>query len=271
MGAPLVAAASRSRPKKASVSSEGVVLLRLLNALELVCDGRRVTLPLSAQRLLAFVALKRHAVQRPYAAGSLWSNASERRAGASLRSALWRLRHGGHEIVESDGQLLRLSGRVRVDLYEAEAVAKGVLERDDDSCVERELTELRGDLLPDWYDDWVLMEREYFRQLRLRALEVACGRLTDSGRLDQALSTGFAALECEPLRESAHRALVRVHLAQGNVSEAVRQYRLCRSLLLEHVGVEPSDQMNELIRRVAVGRHPGDGMLWTIPGKGRAA
>jgi DNA-binding SARP family transcriptional activator len=271
MGAPLVAAAGRSKPKRVSARSGCAVRLTLLNALELVCEGSRVTLPLSAQRLLAFVALKRHPVQRIYAAGSLWSNVSEHRAGASLRSALWRLRNSGHEILEADGQQLRLSGSVRVDLYEAETVAKRVLEQGHGTLLELDLTGLRGDLLPDWYDDWVLMEREYFRQLRLRALEVACDRLTDLGRLDAALSAGLAALECEPLRESAHRALVRVHVAQGNVSEAIRQYRLCRSLLLDHVGVEPSEQMNDLIRELATGRQLGDGMLRTIPGKGRAA
>ncbi len=134
-----------------------------------------------------------------------------------------------------------------------------------------DLDVLRSDLLPDWYDDWVLMEREYFRQLRLRALDVACERLTERGRLDGALAVGIAALECEPLRESAHRALVRVHLAQGNVAEAVRQYDLCRRLLETHVGVGPSEELTDMIREVMVARQSGDALLHRFPGKGRAA
>jgi len=271
MGARLVAAAGRANSKRSSETSDHAVLLKLLNSLELVCDGGRVKLPQSAQRLLAFVALKRRPVQRLHASGSLWPSVSERRAGASLRSALWRLGHCARGIVEADGNQLRLAAFVRVDLYEAEAVARHLLERRDGNGLTLDLSELRGDLLPDWYDDWVLMEREYFRQLRLRALEVACDRLTEAGKLDEALSAGLAALECEPLRESAHRALVRVHLAQGNVSEAVRQYCLCRDLLLEQVGVAPSHQMTELVREVTARRQFGDALLPTMPGKGRAA
>ena len=55
------------------------------------------------------------------------------------------------------------------------------------------------------------------------------------------------ALVGEPLRESAHRALVAFHLAEGNAAEALRQFRLCRRLLLEQLGVEPSPLMLELV------------------------
>ena len=58
---------------------------------------------------------------------------------------------------------------------------------------------LSTDLLPYWYDDWVLVERERFRQLRLRALEAMCQQLTALGRFDQALEAGLAAVAGEPL------------------------------------------------------------------------
>ena len=73
---------------------------------------------------------------------------------------------------------------------------------------------------------------------------LSANRLTGAGRFAEAFELGLAALAGEPLRESAHRALVRVHLAEGNVGEAVRQYELCRSLLREKLGVEPSEQMD---------------------------
>jgi hypothetical protein len=46
---------------------------------------------------------------------------------------------------------------------------------------------LSVDLLPDWTEDWVLMERERYHQLRLRALEALCRRLTLKGRCGQAV------------------------------------------------------------------------------------
>src|SRR4029077_18810447 len=61
---------------------------------------------------------------------------------------------------------------------------------------------------------------------------------------------GLAAVAGEPLRESSHRAVIRAHLADGNVAEAVRQYRLCRRLLNDHLGLEPSDQTDGLFENI---------------------
>jgi DNA-binding SARP family transcriptional activator len=71
--------------------------------------------------------------------------------------------------------------------------------------------------------------------------------LIQAGRGGEALEAGLISVEGEPLRESAHRALIRVHLAEGNAGEAVRQYRLCERLLREHLGVEPSHLTRELL------------------------
>ena len=57
----------------------------------------------------------------------------------------------------------------------------------------------------------------------------------------------------DPLRETAHRALIRVFLAEGNAFEAVRQYRLCRALTLRHLGTEPSEETARLVRHLAPG------------------
>jgi len=62
---------------------------------------------------------------------------------------------------------------------------------------------LSADLLPDWYDDWVLLEAEDWRQLRLHALEALAGRLIALGRWGEAANAAGAAVRAEPLRESA--------------------------------------------------------------------
>ncbi|HVM58382.1 MAG TPA: BTAD domain-containing putative transcriptional regulator [Gaiellaceae bacterium] len=225
------------------------VRLALLGTFELECEGARVRLPMSAQRLVAFVALQEHPVLRTYAAGSLWPDTSDARAHANLRSALWRLHRCGHRVIDATGDRLRLDPAVRVDLHEAEALARRCLV--DGVDLELEPSALGGDLLPDWYEEWVLLERERFRSLRLRALDALCERLMHAGRLDDALDAGHAAVAGEPLRESAHRALVRVHLAEGNTGEAIRQYRLFRRLLRDHLGLEPSGRMEELMRGIS--------------------
>ncbi|HEX2156656.1 MAG TPA: bacterial transcriptional activator domain-containing protein, partial [Actinomycetes bacterium] len=107
---------------------------------------------------------------------------------------------------------------------------------------------LAGDLLPDWYEDWVVLERERLRQLRLHALEALCARLTGAGRFGAAVQAGLAAVAGEPLRESAHRTLIRAHLAEGNPGEAVRQYHLYRRLLTDELAIEPSPAIRGLVQ-----------------------
>jgi DNA-binding SARP family transcriptional activator len=221
--------------------------LRLLESFDLVDSGASVQIPPSAQRVLVFIALRRHAVQRQFVASSLWLDYPEDRAQANLRSALWRIHRTGLRLVNSDACSLRLDDLVAVDLHEAEAVAQRIF---DLSLTLDGLSSdlLYGDLLPDWYDEWLVFQRERYRQLRLHALETLCHRLTQAGQLDAALQAGLAAVESEPLRETAHRAVIRAHLAEGNTGEALRQYELCRRLLHEQLGVQPSERMNALMR-----------------------
>lgn len=233
---------ARSARRPGDASEE--ISLRLLAGFGVEVAGAEVRLPASAQRVVAFVALHERPVLRGYVAGSLWLDWPEARAAGNLRSALWRVQRYAPALVEADLRTLRLGRCVRVDLRDAEMLARSELEGSSSRVAPRALA---LDLLPDWYDDWVLIERERFRQLRLRALESLCDRLAAAGRLDEALEVGLLALAGEPLRESAHRALVRMHLADGNVVEALRQFRLCRRLLLEHLGVEPSPRMRELV------------------------
>jgi hypothetical protein len=72
-----------------------------------------------------------------------------------------------------------------------------------------------GELLPGWYEDWVLVERKRLRQLRMHALEALAEKLTEAGRYGVAMPAAYAAVRADPVRESAHRAVVRVHLAEG--------------------------------------------------------
>jgi DNA-binding SARP family transcriptional activator len=107
------------------------------------------------------------------------------------------------------------------------------------------------ELLPGWYDEWVLVERERYRQLNLHALESLCEHLTAARRYGVAVLAGLAAIDREPLRESAHRALMKVHLAEGNVGEAIRRYRLYETIAARDLGVAPSTMMRSLLGGIA--------------------
>jgi DNA-binding SARP family transcriptional activator len=62
-----------------------------------------------------------------------------------------------------------------------------------------------------------------------------------------AIEAGLAAVYAAPLRESAHRCLIGVYLAEGNQAEALHEYRAYRDTLHDELGLEPSRRMEELI------------------------
>lgn len=214
-----------------------------MGGFELERGGATVSLPMSAQRLLAFVALQRKPVARVYVAGRLWPDSSDARAGASLRSALWRVQRAAGGVVKVTSHTLELAPEVVVDAHRVSVIAHAVFHRTG-PLDGHDMAELCGsdDLLPDWYEDWIAIERERFRQIRLHALEYVCRRLTAAGDFGDALDAGLAALRAEPLRESVHRALIGTHLAEGNVGEALRQYQTCETLMSTELGVRPSRQ-----------------------------
>jgi DNA-binding SARP family transcriptional activator len=226
------------------------IRLDLLGGFELICDNQVIELPTSAQRLLAFLALRDRPLLRTNVAGVLWNETTDEKSCASLRSSLWRLRRSGFDLVEARRADLRLSPHVRVDVRQVIDMTHELLSRQGGACPDLDEAELGGDLLPDWYDDWVLVERERLRQLRLHALEALAMRRLEAGSHGEAASAALSAVSIEPLRESAQRVLIRVHLAEGNVGEAMRQYRFYKELIFEELGLAPSEQLESLMRPV---------------------
>jgi DNA-binding SARP family transcriptional activator len=243
-GSNAVVDARRARPRV-------VGRLELLNAFALSDDGVEVRLSLPAQRLLAFLALHEHAATREYVAGTLWLDSTQEHAAGSLRSALCTLRQAKPELVEASNGRVRLAPSVIVDVRECASWARRVLDPNTelDELVARELA-LQGDILPDWYDDWVAVERERFRELRIHALEALCARLTSAQRFGEAMDAALAAVQREPLRESARRAVIGVHLAEGNRAEALAEYRRFRVRLNHDLGLTPSARMQDLLSQI---------------------
>ncbi len=139
-----------------------------------------------------------------------------------------------------------------VDVAEVDAVARNLLAGyTNDMSADSHL--LGGELLPDWYDEWVIIERERLRQLCLNALEQLSASWLAKGRVALAIDAAFAAVAAEPLRETAHRALVEAHLAAGNCGEAARQYGHYRRLLQDALKLEPSAAFTRRISHLLVG------------------
>ena len=223
--------------------------LQLMGGFQATWGCETVELGPSSAELVCLLALRRRRATRSVLAGSLWPEKTESRATANLRTAIWRLPEHGRRILRSERGAICLDDAVTVDSEDIEAFSLALINCDSPGIPDGfGSIDLEAELLPGWDQWWVVTERERFRHLRLYALEALAGRLVDSEQPARAVLAALAAVQADPLRESAHRSLIRAHLADGNRSEAIRHYCYVRQLFADELGVEPSSSLNELMR-----------------------
>lgn len=221
--------------------------LEVLGGFRLSTGGTVVAIPMSGQRLVAMLAL-RGPSPRLQVAGMLWPDAPEGRALGCLRTGIWRLRQLRLAITAGCHSELALPAEVTVDVDDPAGVVEDW----------RNGSRHSAELLPGWYDDWVLIERERIRQVLLHASERAAENCLARGEPAIALALAMGTVAVDPLRESAHRLVVRAHLAEGNVGEARRHIADVYQLMIDELGVPPSAALCRLVqpRSASAGKPP---------------
>jgi len=246
---PASARPTASRPRVEALPGPGAHLT-LLGGFRLWVLDEEALVPVGAQRLLALLAL-RGRMSRSRTAGTLWPLTTENRALANLRTAIWRVNHVAPNLLRTSSAAVDLEPDVDVDVRRLVSAAAVVME---DSATHEQFLDVwrhaphsAGELLPDWEEEWFVDERQRLRQLQLHVLEELAERLASQRRYGPALEAALAALRADPLRESAHRSVIRVHLAEGNTVEARRALDFCRLVLARDAGVEPSGATTQLV------------------------
>ena len=222
--------------------------IALLGGFRCVRSGEHIMLPLGAQRLLALLAVQPDGVHRTMAGERLWPDSTRDRAAANLRSALWRCAQAAEGMIDRSGRRLWLAPSVAVDLHRLTGRMSSPRATAGDVGWRCLVDGLGLELLPDWSDDWLVLERERWDQLRLHALEDLVTELLAEERYPAALQAALVAIAIEPTRETAHRLVIQAHVAEGNAATAVKHYQRYRGLLSRELGVAPSPRMNQLIR-----------------------
>jgi len=211
----------------------------------------RIALPDAGKRVAAFAALHVGRLERRYVACTLWPDGDEERAAGNLRSALWRLKGTGADLIAADRSSLMLCPDVLIDAHLlgrwAARLINGTATPADLAHIPHGVEGL--ELLHGCYDDWLLTERERMRQRILYALEELSRQLIQAGRCAEAVEAAILAIGIEPLRESAHKTLIEAHLAGGNRLEGRRGYEAYRELLDRELGVRPEPALSALIAR----------------------
>ena len=203
------------------LSGQQPTTLALLGGFHLVVDGEQRMLTPSGERLVALLALQ-GPMTRSCAAGTLWPLVPESSALPRLRTCLWRINERAPDVVVATRSTVCLDPRIQVDVRSAPPAGGATQPSHEPTYA--------GDLLPFWDDDWLLVERERLRQIRLHELDLEATRLVGEGHFGPALAAAYAALGADPYRESALQTILAVHRAEGNGSEAERVHRLLQRL-----------------------------------------
>jgi DNA-binding SARP family transcriptional activator len=233
--------------------------VRLLGQFEVRRDGTPISIPSrAAQSLLAYLLLNLDtAHRREKLAGLIWPNASDEIARRNLRQELWRLRKslasdspaGGDYLLTDD---ISIAFNKQADYWlDISALECGASPQASTGDLMSLLSLYRGDLLPGFYDDWAVLERE-----RLRAIfEQEVQRLLDGLVQEQGWtavlewSERWIAFGQSP--EPAYRALMLAYGELGDRAKIALVYQRCVESLRIELGVEPSEETRALYERLS--------------------
>ncbi|MGZ5185489.1 MAG: ATP-binding protein [Caldimonas sp.] len=200
-------------------------------ALATHADGTSRTLAPRDAALLAWLALE-GATPRARLAELLWPASDPDAARNTLRQRLFHLKKDCGELV-SGGLLLRLADDVRHDLGESGGVL-GELSFPDAPAL----------------DEWLRSQRERRASAARHGLERQARALEDAGELAAALPVAQALLELDPLSESAHRHLMRLHYLRGDRAAALLAFDRCERTLKDEIGTRPSSETLALLQTI---------------------
>lgn len=239
-------------------SSDPRLRVRLLGAVEIILDGRRLSAFSSPrlQRILALIALRKVPQTRASIAFELWPNSSERQARTNLRKLLHELRRafpGVEEFIEIEADAVRWhqAALSTVDVLSfREAIASGDFER--------AARLYQGDLLPACYDDWVLREREDLRSEALRVYRRLAEDATERADHRAAIKHAQMISEMEPADEAAARFQIEAYRTLGDMAAAMRAAERHCAYMRGELGVAPDPEI-EALRRHMGARSPEQG------------
>ncbi len=224
----------------------------LLDTYDIRLDGNPVEISSRAPRtLLAYLILNPDSAHpRDKLAGILWPKSEESNARSNLRHALWRLRKEiGDSHLVSDRNTIGLAPDS--DLWTDVMTLQREL---DDQPNADEMVDVisvyRGELLPGFYEDWVVLERERLQAVYERRMQTALYLLTEEERWEEVLKWGERWIAFGHVPEPGYRALMTAHDALGDTSAVAEVWQRCVQALDEEIGVSPSEESRHLYKEL---------------------
>jgi len=237
--------------------------VRLLGGFEVKRDDKPVLIPSRpAQSLFAYLILSAGPVhRREKVAGLLWPDSTEENARNYLRNGLWKLRKAiekGSSKTSAVSYILTDDINVSFNPEAPYTLDAARIEDVDMDCASAEelmdvLSLYKGELLPGFYDEWIVLEREHLQAIFDQKMECLLEHLQEEARWGDTLEWGERWISFGQRPEAAYRFLMRAHATRGDMSRVAATFERCTKSL-EEFGVEPSEQTRVLYEDLKSGK-----------------
>lgn len=237
-----------------------------------------------AQELFAYLLLHRnHPCSREMLAGILWEKADPMQARKYLRQALWKIQSTLKDVIGKNVDKLLIQEREWVQLNSCEYLLLDIASFEQAICECQEvdgtiLSDLQrknldhaivtysGELLEGWYQDWCIYERERLQNQYLYVLDKLTASCVANHLIDSGLSYASRILRCDPAEEQAHYHMMHLYWIAGHRTKAMRQYQRCRKVLMQEIGIQPSQRIKNLYDRIKADEfHPSSNHELALP------
>lgn len=245
--------------------------LYLLGAFHVERDAQTIHLSTrKVESLCAYLALHPEQHSREKLAALLWGDSTDEQARHSLRTALAALRKSlGDEIVLADRETVQLNPDfpIWVDAREIFNFRFSI----DNSEIENLQSKIEnycGDLLPDFYDDWILLEREHLRKIYLNALLQLAQHHRTKSEYARAIEFAQKVLVTDSANEKAYQHLMFCLAATGDRIGALKHFDACAKRLRDELGVEPSQEtvaLRDQIEQALSGGRSREALFTNLP------
>jgi DNA-binding SARP family transcriptional activator len=229
-------------------------------------EGRRV------QELFCYLLFHRNRSQsRERIASLLWDSEPDARARSYLRKALWQLQGavgnanesaGEVKMLKTDSESIELTPTenlwLDIDFFEkAYESLKDISGRDLEAgqaqSLERAERLYEGEVLEGWDQEWCLCERQRFHYMYLAIMDKLLDYCEKTQTYERGIECALRILQFDRVHERTYQKLMRLRYLAGDRTSALREYEHCAEVLIDELGVQPTQQTKALYQQVLDG------------------
>jgi two-component SAPR family response regulator len=238
------------------------LIIRAFGLASISVGGKMLTLSdwqtQSVRDLFFFFLTSQKPLTREQVGETLWPNVYDpQKIKLRFKNEIYRLRRAvGQDVITYEDVFYSFNRTLDFE-YDVEAFESFLAQAKSTADVEEQIALYKkavnlvaGPFLSDIYADWTVVERERLSQIYLASLLTLAELLHKQAQPEQALAACQRALDYDPTVEAAYSLSMQIYYRLGDRASIIRTYQICQDALQRQFGLPPSDDTDQLYRRL---------------------